>query len=120
MTAPTRRAALSALAGVRALALPAVAAAEPVDPVFAAIERHKAAWKLVMQAMDTRDTDPQPYEEADELYEEALEALITTAPLTPARTKAAIAYLVEWDRDCLPDDSGRYLETLLRSPIFGA
>jgi hypothetical protein len=26
----------------------------------------------------------------------------------------------EWDRDVLPEDSGRYLATLLRSPIFAA
>ena len=120
MTTTTRRAALGALASVSALALPAVATAEPVDPIFAAIERHKAAWKLVMDAMDVRDTDPQPYEEADELYQDVLEALIATAPLTLAGAKAAIAYFVEWDRDVLPDDSCRYLETLLQSPVFGA
>ena len=56
MTSTTRRAALTALAGVPALAIPAVAVAEPVDPIFAAIERHKAAWKVVMDAMDVRDT----------------------------------------------------------------
>ena len=116
----TRRAALTALAGVPALALPAVAAAEPVDPIFAAIERHKAAWKVVMDAMDVRDTDPRPYEEADESYTEALEALIETAPLTLAGAKAAIAYFVEWDREVLPYDSGSFLETLLQSPVFAA
>ena len=72
MTSTTRRAALTALAGVPALAIPAVAVAEPVDPIFAAIERHKAAWKVVMDAMDVRDTDPQPYEEADEIYTQVL------------------------------------------------
>ena len=71
-----------------------------------------------MDAMDVRDTDPRPYEEADKLYDEALEALISTAPLTLAGAKAAIAYFGEWDREVLPDDSGRYLETLLRSPVF--
>ena len=43
MTTTTRRAALGALASVSALAMPAVATAEPVDPIFAAIERHRAA-----------------------------------------------------------------------------
>jgi hypothetical protein len=120
MTTTTRRAALGALASVSALALPAVgAAAEPVDPIFAAIERHRAVWKLVMDAMDVKDTDPRPYEEADKLYGEAIESLMATAPLTLAGAKAAIAYFVEWD-DGVDTDTGRYLETLLRSPVFAA
>ena len=119
MTTTTRRAALGALASVSALALPAAAAAEPVDPIFAAIERHRAVWKLVMDAMDVKDTDPRPYEEADKLYEEAIEALMATAPLTLAGAKAAIAYFVEWD-DGVDNDTSRYLETLLRSPVFAA
>jgi hypothetical protein len=119
MTAATRRAALTALASAPALALPAVVAAEPVDPIFAAIERHRAVWKLVMDAMDVKDTDPRPYEEADKLYEEAIESLMATAPLTLAGAKAAIAYFVEWD-DGVDTDTGRYLETLLRSPVFAA
>jgi hypothetical protein len=115
MTTTTRRAALGALASVSALALPAVG----VDPIFAAIERHRAVWKLVMDAMDVKDTDPRPYEEADKLYEEAIESLMATAPLTLAGAKAAIAYFVEWD-DGVDTDTGRYLETLLRSPVFAA
>ena len=110
MTTTTRRAALGALASVSALAMPAVATAEPVDPIFAAIERHRAAWKLVMDAMDVRDTDPRPYEEVDKLIDEAKETLMTTAPLTLGGVKAAIAYFVEWDRDVMPEDSGKYME----------
>ena len=95
----TRRAALGALASIPALAIPAVAVAEPVDPILAAIERLRSAWKLVMAAMDVRFTDPRHYEEADKLCDEAIEALIATAPLTLAGAKAAIAYFVEWDVD---------------------
>ena len=46
-THKTRRAALRALAGASALAVPVIAASSFMlpDPIFAAIERHKAAYE---------------------------------------------------------------------------
>ena len=55
MSSTTRRAALTALASVSALALPAVAAAEPLDPIFGAIERHRKAHAAFVEVCGLED-----------------------------------------------------------------
>jgi hypothetical protein len=50
-----RRAALGALASVPALALPAVAMATPVDPIFTAIERDRIAYVAFVASVNRTD-----------------------------------------------------------------
>ncbi len=112
---------VTAMDGARAATAPAASPgsdAEPVDPIFAAIERHKAAWERAMRTYDHKDTDPQAYDRADDAWQAARSALIATAPITAAGVKASILYFVEWDRDVMPDDSGAFMATLALSPLF--
>jgi len=44
--------------------------------------------------------------------------LLATPPRTLAGARAAIAWLVEYDEPNIPETSGAYLRTLIRSPIF--
>ena len=112
-----RRSALVALAGAGALAaVSAVAGTLTVDPVFAAIEAHRTTWAKVVAANGAGD-----FALGKKLYPaaaRALAALMETAPTTMAGVRASIAYFIEWDEGCMPEDSGTYLRTLLRSPIF--
>jgi hypothetical protein len=94
--------------------------ATPGLPPFAAIARHKAAYaayvdatcKLTMSEVDAyRATH-------DDVDRKALEAFLATPPTTLAGLRAALAYAVEVDCDCVPDNAGRIAGTLLRSPIF--
>lgn len=48
----------------------------------------------------------------------ALAKLLRTAPATLAGIRAAVEYFVEWDENCIPEDSGEYLITLARSPAL--
>lgn len=50
-----RRAALGALASAPALALPAVATAIPVDPIFTAIERDRIAYVAFVASVNKTD-----------------------------------------------------------------
>jgi hypothetical protein len=147
----TRRAALGALACVPALAiLPAAALATPstveavrsvadgwikgpvgADPIFAAIERHKATWTGYMDLSDRTDdvaaeeegwratqADREACDAASDAETECMDALLATVPMTAAGARAAIAYLVRFDDECMPDMSGRFLATLLKSPLL--
>jgi hypothetical protein len=129
----TRRAALGALAG--ALATPTItlfAAALP-DPIFAAIERHKAAWAAVgamtravdevaaiREGREITQADWDASERGSAMEEHALNAILNTAPTTAPGMRAAIQYLVGYDDGRLPDNIGKFLVTLLKSPLFTA
>jgi hypothetical protein len=85
----TRRAVLGAGASVTALAIPRAltATTSPVDPTFAAIERHRCLWSRVVDMDQETDhsrvhPDPHAYKAAREEYEAAEEALLTTVPVT--------------------------------------
>ena len=117
-------------AAMAALALPALAAAPTVDPVFAAIDLHKTAWGVFVDAVSPDDrvlageipteADYAAYEDLFEAHHQALEALFSTIPATAAGCRAAGEYFVEMDKGCMPDNSGRYFTTLLKSPLFAA
>ena len=113
-------------------ALSAAAAAQETDPIFAAIERVNATWAAYSDACDLTDNvareekgetvseaDKTIYELARTAWQEAEDALVATIPTTLAGARAAIAYLVEYGKDCVPENSGRFLRTLVASPIFG-
>ncbi len=104
---------------------------QTADPVFALIERHRLAWKRFgvdcdltdcvlakMQGREITDEDEARRDASDKAESAALAELMATPPMTKAGVRAVIAYFVEWDSGCLPEDSGRYMRTLLRSPIF--
>src|SRR5277367_1482875 len=85
-----RRSALGAFASVPALAILPVAALAAHDPVFAAIERHKAAWGAFVETVDPLDDvegeqegtkEELAYMEANGAADEALEAFLATPPL---------------------------------------
>ena len=114
---PTRRRFLSAAAGgAIALALPlAPAGAGAPDPIFAAIEHHRAAGIVWAAAVDVCADFPE-FDITDEqrrqrnLLEDATDAaweacdqagidLVTTAPTTPAGIIAAIRYVQIQIRD---------------------
>lgn len=130
----SRRAALGALAHLPALAiLPAAAAIAPVDPIFAAIERHRAAFALYAD-LCARTDEAAAEQEGREITQvereafatagvdetESRDALIATAPTTIAGLRTAIDHLVKFDSGCLPDTSGYFLATLLKSPLLAA
>jgi hypothetical protein len=107
--------------------VPIAASAETVNPIFAALERHRAAWDAVLATADPADEvlawqEGRTVSEADEAANDAenaaKEALMNTTPLTLAGVKAAIAHFVAWDEGCIPETSGEYMSTLLRSPVF--
>jgi hypothetical protein len=125
---PSRRLFLAAGSAASVFgALAAVALAAPVDPVFATIERHKAAWSAFLETVDPLDNvegeqkgSPEEiaYMATNSAADEALEEFLATPPTTLAGLRAALEYVVEVDSGSLPDNGGRIAETLLRSPVF--
>ena len=115
-TNTTRRAVMAGLAAAPVAGLPAIAGAVAGnDPIFAAIERHKAAWSAFLPTCDLTDevrakkegrevtqTDRAAHEAAGDAEIEALEALVETAPTTKAGARATIEWLNEYDRGCEP------------------
>ena len=122
-TMTNRRAALGAILAAGAVASPggalmnAMAHDREPDPIFDLIEAHREAWAKAVEA-DYADELATEREARHRLAEDALAKLLETPPATIAGAKAVISYLVEWDDGCLPDTSGEYLPTLLRSPLF--
>jgi hypothetical protein len=127
---PSRRLFLAAGPASAVFAALGVAAAFPaLDPIFSAIERHKAAWSAFLETVDPLDNvegeqegtkEEAAYTAASDAADEALEAFLATPPATLAGVRAALEYVVEVDSGSLPDNGGRIAETLLRSPLFGA
>ena len=129
----SRRAALGALVGASALALPtisAVADAAP-DPTFTAIERHRLAWASIGALAPSVDevaakrrgravtqADWDGYERASAIERHALEELLSTPPSAAAGARAAIEHFLAFDDGRLPEDIGRFLATLLKSALF--
>jgi hypothetical protein len=126
----TRRAALTALAGASALAIPAVAgaAAEP-DPALAAIEAHRIADNRLTAACGRADevaaseegrevteADEAELSDATDAETMALDALMASTPTTKPGAQAFIAYLAE--QDCIRLDVGDVLAMLARSPLL--
>lgn len=101
------------------------------DPIFAAIERHKATWCRFKDVSVLTDNvvakqygrevtqkDLGEYEAASEAETKAQVALAAIAPLTAARACTAIRYFI--DTDLLEDRHPDFLETLLKSPFLAA
>jgi|HubBroStandDraft_5_1064220.scaffolds.fasta_scaffold129529_2 hypothetical protein len=105
--------AITAGAAATVAAIPAMAAAELADDVFAALEAHKAAWARLDGLDEIADLDDyEAYERGSLAADAALDELTATPPTTVAGMRAAIAYLVELD------GHADYLPTLVRSSIL--
>jgi hypothetical protein len=136
MSAPlSRRAALAgALAAVPALAGAARSASPPMastaDPIFAAIERHKAACDDFTAASGRTDpvaarragrvvtsADEAALEAAWERESEALEGLGAALPVTVAGARALIMHIIAYDS---PEVSQNMLAALLDAPVLMA
>jgi hypothetical protein len=126
-SAMNRRAGLGAFVGLPVLAVLPAVASSPVDPVYAAIARHKVAWAAFLETVDPLDevegeqegtAEELAYMEANAAADEALEAFLATPPTTLAGLRAVLEYAVEVDSGSIPDNGGRIAPTLLRSPLF--
>jgi hypothetical protein len=104
-----------------------LAAAPSIDPVFAAIERHKTAFAAFNAACPRLDSaladqegrtitedDQDAYDEAQEGETEAFEAM-ADLPTSIAGLRALLAYIVEYED---PDSVTDTLIALLDAPIL--
>jgi hypothetical protein len=96
-----------------------MAGAEP-DPVLGLVANLSVAWDQLGEALkETTHFEYHPLvEKAHCEIDAALAELQATPPTTLAGARAAIEWLVEYDEHNAPEDSGLYLRTLSRSPIF--
>jgi hypothetical protein len=132
----SRRAALRALAGVSALAvstISAIADALP-DPIFIAIERHKAAYiarEATSFALDDSMNNPEAggvsdaewdaYDRARAAEDAAFdELLMMGAPKTAAGMRATIAHLISLDDGRLSRKMTQLLSLLLKSSVLAS
>jgi hypothetical protein len=130
----TRRAALRALVGASVLAIPTIGsfASALGDPIFAAIERHKAAhdaYQTLSFAMDdvinTREASDAEWDalwnaidRARKDEDAAFDELLTKVPTTAAGMRAIIAHLVSLDDGRLSHKMKQLLALLLRSQVL--
>ncbi len=126
----THRAALGALAS--ALVIPKIAArAATADPIFAAIERHKIAWRTVgalsrsiddvaamRKGREVARAERYAFERANATADLALEELLATAPESLDGIRVAITYILDFDSGYIADLARPFLTTLLNSPIL--
>jgi hypothetical protein len=114
-TIPDRRGlllgALTAGAAVSVATIPAIAAAEPPDPVFGLLQAHKAAWARLLEIEDRTD-DYETLEVAGRAVDVELDKITSTPPTTVAGMRAVMEYLVELD------GHSDHLPTLLRSSLL--
>jgi hypothetical protein len=131
----TRRAALRALAGASALALPTIGsiADVPADPIFTAIERHKAACNAreatsfplddLMNNPDAPGVSDAEWDACDRARateDAAFDELLTRVPTTAAGMRAALAHFISFDDGRFSEKMRRFLATLVKSPLFVA
>jgi len=130
----TRRAALRALFGASALAIPTIGAISDAlsDPIFAAIERHRAACiardatRFTMDDLinaserEVSDAEWDAYERAHEDEDAAFDELLTRVPTTAAGMRAALAHFISFDDGRFSEKMRRFLATLAKSPLFSA
>jgi hypothetical protein len=105
---------LSAGAAASMTAIPAMAAVETPDPVFAAIEALNAATAHIDEIRDI--SDHAIYEEACRAEGVAFDALTKTPPTSLPGMRALLEFLDEW----CGGNNGNYYDysLLLRSPIL--
>ena len=114
MSAMNRRAILAGAASA-AVAIPAAAAPMP-DPIFAAIEAHRAAWAALEKDCSRLSDESTPEAEAEfyrlnDAVEEAAGILVETQPTTMAGAVALLRHVAEHegqgDTFDLEDEDGK-------------
>jgi hypothetical protein len=106
--------ALTAGAAATVATIPAIAAADPHDPVFARIEALNAATAHIDDIRDTGDRVA--YEEACRTEGAAFDGLTETPPVTIPGMRALLNFLDEW---CGGNNGNRYdYSLLLRSQLL--
>jgi hypothetical protein len=92
--------------------------AEP-DPVLALVAKARAAWDRLGKVIEeTKRCEGPLVDEANRGLNAILAELQAMPPTTLAGARAAIAWLVKYDEPNIPETSGEYMRTLIRSPIF--
>ena len=97
----TRRAILAGIAATPVLGVPIAAASHGVDPIFAAIERHRAAEVAMedyVRGLGDEDIDPKcpGYDAVSEAADEAAwELMCNCVPTTLAGAAAALCYVAQ-------------------------
>jgi hypothetical protein len=100
------------------------AIAAPVDPIFDVIEAHRKAWARIVDAHEnlkdalSKEAFTFEIKARGSKVDHAKNELLKTPPATLVGARAIIEYLIEWDKECDPETSYKYLSTLRRSPIF--
>jgi hypothetical protein len=108
---------LSALTAGAAASVTIIPAIADADPVLGLVEAHKAAWARLLELEDHTD-DYETLEEAGRAVDAAVGEIMKIPPTAPAGTRVVIEHPVECDKDGARETSGRYLATLLRSPLL--
>jgi hypothetical protein len=93
--------------------------ADRADPVLAIVAKLRATWHRLGKVIEeTERCEGQLVDEVQGVLDATLAELKETPPTTLAGARAAIAWLVEFDEPNIPETSGEYMRTLIRSPIF--
>jgi hypothetical protein len=93
--------------------------ADHADPVLAIVAKLRTAWHRLGKVIEETEQCEGPLvDEVNDALDSAKAELLETPPTTLAGARAAIAWLVEYDEPNIPETSGEYLRTLIRSPIF--
>ena len=132
----TRRAAIigASTAGAGIATASASPSARPTDPIFAAIERHRAAWarfsaecwrsdevEAKHKGYVLTDEDAAIYEAASDAEVAAALALFATTPTTLAGLRAGLTYFdANLDKLETTEGSKTFLATLAACPALGA
>jgi hypothetical protein len=97
----------------------AAATTPAIDPVFAAIDRARADWDAYVEATCKLSMDElEAFWKVNVSPKVALQEFLNTPPTTMAGLRAALEYVIEVDRDCVPNNGGLIAPTLLKSPLF--
>jgi hypothetical protein len=89
------------------------------DPVLAIVAKLRATWHRLGKVIEETNLCEGPlFDEVQGVLDAAKAELLETPPTTLAGARAAIAWLVEYDEPNIPETSGEYMRTLIRSPIF--
>jgi hypothetical protein len=70
------------------------------------------------EGREVTEADEAAYVAANAAEESAFEALITLPPVTVAGLRAAINYFAEFEADCIPGATDKFLTALLGSPVL--
>ena len=92
--------------------------ADNADPVLAIVAKLRATWHRLGKVIEETNLCEGPlFDEVQGVLDAGKAELLETPPTTLAGARAAIAWLVEYDEPNIPETSGEYMRTLIRSPI---